>query len=82
MKKNFQDKYIVVGEKDVHPGYIYHEEPNEWGKFWELYNAIYEVIYELVRNNLLFKIYVSKWINFVIEDVLVENEPSHLSLLK
>ena len=43
---------------------------------------IYEVIYELVRDNLLFKIYISKWINFVIQDVLVENEPSHLNLLK
>jgi DNA-binding MltR family transcriptional regulator len=35
-----------------------------------------------VRDNLLFKIYVSKWINFVIQDVLTENEPNHLKLLK
>jgi hypothetical protein len=40
------------------------------------------VIFELVRDNLLFKIYVSKWINFVIEDTLTENQPSHLNLLK
>lgn len=51
-------------------------------KFDELYNSIYEVIYELVRDNLLFKIYVSKWINFVIKDVVVMNQPSHLNLLK
>ena len=31
---------------------------------------------------MLFKIYVSKWINFVIEDVLTENQPSQLNLLK
>lgn len=30
----------------------------------------------------MFKVYVSKWINFVIEDVLTENQPSHLNLLK
>jgi len=36
----------------------------------------------LIRDNLLFKIYISKWINFVIEDVLTENQPSHLNLLK
>lgn len=36
----------------------------------------------MVRDNLLFKIYVAKWVNFVIQDVLVENEPTHLKLLK
>ena len=82
MKKNFMNKYVKVGEGEVGPGYIFHQDPNSWGKFWELYNVIYEVIYELVRDNLLFKIYVSKWINFVIQDVLVENEQSHLNLLK
>lgn len=35
-----------------------------------------------MRDNLLFKIYVSKWINFVIEDVLIENQQSQLNLLK
>ena len=35
-----------------------------------------------MRDNLLFKIYVSKWINFVIQDVLTENESNHLRLLK
>jgi hypothetical protein len=40
------------------------------------------VIYELVRDNLLFKIYVSKWINFVIKDVIAMNQPAHLNLLK
>lgn len=51
-------------------------------KFEGLYNEIYEVIYELVRNNVLFKIHVSKWINFIIEDVVTSNEGSHLRLLK
>lgn len=36
----------------------------------------------MVRDNFSFKIYISKWINFIIEDVLVENQPSHLNLLK
>jgi hypothetical protein len=35
-----------------------------------------------VRDNLLFKIYVSKWINFVIKDVIAMNQASHLNLLK
>lgn len=40
------------------------------------------MIYELIRDNIQFKIYVSKWINFVIEDVVRQNQPSHLKLLK
>lgn len=34
MKKNFAEKYAKVPEGEAPPGYIYHEEPNEWGKFW------------------------------------------------
>lgn len=79
MKKDRKDKENTDIRK---PTYIFEGKHNELEKFDELYNSIYEVIYELVRDNLLFKIYVSKWINFVIEDVLIENQQSQLNLLK
>lgn len=82
MKKNLAGKYEKKEEGKPKPEFIFHDRHNELEKFLELYNTIYEVIYELVRDNLLFKIYISKWINFVIEDVIVENQSSHLNLLK
>lgn len=39
-----------------------------------MYNAIYEVIYELIRDNTQFKIHVSKWIGFIFDDVTRDNE--------
>jgi hypothetical protein len=47
-----------------------------------LYNTLYEVINELIRNNLLFKMHISKWFEFILEDVIANNEPCQLSLLK
>lgn len=86
MHENQKRKYEPKNKNDPpekrEPYYIFEKKQNELEKFEELYNSIYEVIYELVRNNLLFKIYVSKWINFVIRDVVRQNQPSHLALLK
>jgi hypothetical protein len=89
MRKNLEGKYSENLPKNVNDYvepkdslFIFQGRHNELEKFLELYNSIYEVIYELVRDNLLFKIYISKWINFVIQDVIVENQSSHLSLLK
>ena len=57
MKKNEEEK-------------IFEGRPNEQQKFYELYNTCYEVIVELIRGNYLFKVHVSKWILFVIDDVI------------
>lgn len=46
-----------------------------------MYNAIYEVIFELIRDNTQFKIHVSKWINFIFEDVIRYNEEYQLKTL-
>lgn len=40
---------------------IFSDKHNEHDKFLELYNSLYEVIRELVRNNAQFKMHVSKW---------------------
>lgn len=61
---------------------IFSDKHNERDKFIELYNTIYEVIRELIRKNRLFKMHISKWIMFVFEDVIQNNEPSHLKMLK
>lgn len=37
----------------------------------ELYYTIYEVIFELIRDNYQFKVHVSKWFAFIAEDVIV-----------
>ena len=34
MKKNFENKYVKVPEGENPPGYIFHNDPNSWGKFW------------------------------------------------
>lgn len=34
MKKNFMNKYEKVNEGEEGPGYIFHKDPNSWGKFW------------------------------------------------
>lgn len=47
-----------------------------------MYNAIYEVIFELIRDNLQFKIHVSKWIGFIFEDVMRYNEEYQLKTLR
>ena len=46
-----------------------------------MYNALYEVIFELIRDNLQFKIHVSKWIKFILEDVMRYNEEYQLKTL-
>lgn len=46
-----------------------------------MYNGIYEVIFELIRDNLQFKIHVSKWITFIFEDVIRNNEEYQLKTL-
>ncbi len=61
---------------------IFSDKHNERDKFMELYNTIYEVIRELIRKNKLFKMHISKWIMFVFEDVMHNNEPNHLRMLK
>lgn len=43
---------------------------NEKEKFIEMYNTIYEVITELIRDNKMFKIHISKWIMFILNDVI------------
>ena len=39
-----------------------------------MYCTIYDVIITLVKDNKIFKILVSKWIEFVFEDVIDNNE--------
>ena len=46
-----------------------------------MYNAIYEVIFQLIRDNVQFKIHVSKWITFIFEDVIQYNEEYQLKTL-
>jgi hypothetical protein len=40
------------------------------------------VITELIRDNKMFKIHISKWIMFILDDVIEKNEESHLGLIK
>jgi hypothetical protein len=61
---------------------IFSDKHNEREKFLELYNTLYEVINELVRKNALFKMHISKWFEFILDDVIANNEPCQLSLLK
>lgn len=46
-----------------------------------MYNGIYEVIFELIRDNPQFKIHVSKWITFIFEDVIRNDEEYQLKTL-
>ena len=48
----------------------------------ELYNTLYDVNRELIRHNYLFKIHVSKWFEFVLDDVIAGDVPCQLALLK
>lgn len=48
----------------------------------DLYNTLYEVSRELIRKNYLFKMHVSKWFEFILEDVIAEDVPCQLALLK
>lgn len=61
---------------------IFSDKHNERDKFLELYNTLYEVINELIRNNLLFKMHISKWFEFILDDVITKNEDCQLNLLK
>jgi hypothetical protein len=36
----------------------------------------------MIKNNYMFKVHVSKWIDFVIEDVIENNDPARLAALK
>ena len=46
-----------------------------------MYNTCYEVIYELIRNNNAFKLHISKWLIFIFEDVINENEEIQFKVL-
>lgn len=46
-----------------------------------MYNAIYEVIFELIKDNDQFKIHVNKWIMFIVEDIIENNEEYQLKTL-
>ena len=48
----------------------------------ELYDTLYDVNRELIRKNMLFKMHVSKWFEFILEDVIAANVPCQLALLK
>ncbi len=48
----------------------------------ELYNTIYEVITELIRDNKLFKMHITKLSMFIIGEVNAQNEATPLKLLK
>lgn len=61
---------------------IFRDSPNEIEKFDDLYNTCYEVIGVMIKNNYMFKIHVSKWIDFVIQDVIKKDDPARLNTLK
>lgn len=48
----------------------------------QLYDTLYDVNRELIRKNYLFKMHVSKWFQFILEDVISENVPCQLALMK
>lgn len=62
-----------LNKTEDQPKSIFQTKHNEYEKFIELYNTIYEVITELVRDNQMFKIHVSKWIMFILNDVINKN---------
>lgn len=61
---------------------IFRDSHNERDKFEELYNTCYEVIEVMIKDNYKFKIHVSKWIDFVIEDVISSDDEPRLNTLK
>lgn len=81
MRKNRDGELGVKDGKTMTGVPIFKNKPNEYEKFIEMYNAIYEVIYELIRDNTQFKIHVSKWISFIFEDVIRDNQEYHLKTL-
>ena len=46
-----------------------------------MYNSLYEVIFELILDNNQFKIHISKWMEFILEDVINYNEEYILKTL-
>lgn len=46
-----------------------------------MHETIYKVIINLIKNNKVFKIHVSKWILFVIEDFVEKGETIHCEAL-
>lgn len=69
--------YMKINKQD-----IFKDSHNEKEKFEELYNTCYEVIEVMIKNNYMFKVHVSKWIDFVIEDVIESDSPARLTALK
>ena len=61
---------------------IFSDQHNQRDKFLDLYDTLYEVNRELIRHNDLFKMYVSKWLEFILDDVIATDVPGHLALLK
>lgn len=61
---------------------IFSDQHNERDKFMELYQTLYDVNRELIRHNNLFKMHVSKWFEFILEDVIAGDVPVELSMLK
>ena len=61
---------------------IFSDKHNEKEKFLELYNTLYEVNRELIRKNYLFKMHVSKWFEFILDDVIAADIDCQLNLIK
>ena len=74
MRKNRDGEEGQKDGKPVKGVTIFANKVNQFEKFVEMYNAIYEVIFELIRDNNQFKIHASKWITFIFEDVIQYNE--------
>lgn len=71
MKKNLKGESGESEGKEEKGPKIFEKKHNQKEKFMELYNAIYEVIFELIRDNYQFKVHVSKWFMFILDDVEV-----------
>ncbi len=69
--------YMKINKNDN----IFKDSPNEKEKFDELYSTCYKVIEVMVKGNEMFKIHVSKWIDFVIQDVVESDDPARLDTL-
>lgn len=70
--------YMKINREDK----IFRDSPNEIEKFDDLYNTCYEVIGVMIKNNYMFKIHVSKWIDFIIQDVIKKDDAARLNTLK
>lgn len=71
MKKNMEDSIYSTPVKR-----------NEKIKFFELYLRCYKIICCIIKDNYLFKVHVSKWIDIVLTDAkeMVDNETLHETL--